>query len=145
MALRRRLVTAILGTAPFLLLEKRALANSGLSFIVFFDFGRTELSAPGRNTIAQFASSYLKWWSSDNDVALYANTDTAEASESLAQARGEAVRMYLAELGVPVDRVIVFAYGGTRPLVITAPNVREPQNRRVEIVRTPFKPRSGTP
>jgi OmpA-OmpF porin, OOP family len=113
--------------------------------MVFFDFGRTELSAQGRRTLAVFADSYLKWLSSNNDVALFANTDTAEASETLAQARGEAVRMYLLELGVPVDRVIVFAYGGTRPLVRTAPNVREPQNRRVEIVATRFKPRSGAP
>ena len=144
MALGRRLAAAILGTAPFLLLERPVLALSPPGpFFVFFDFGRTELSAPGRNTIAHFASSYLKYWSSDNDVALYANTDTAEGSETLAQARGEAVRTCLAELGVPVDRVIVFAYGGTRPLVSTAPNVREPQNRRVEIVR--FKPSSGTP
>jgi OmpA-OmpF porin, OOP family len=144
MALRRRLATAILGTSPFLLLGGPALALSPPGpFFVFFDFGRTELSAQGRRTIAAFVDSYLKLWSSDNDVALYANTDTAEASESLAQARGEAVRTYLSELGVPVERVAVFAYGGTRPLVITAPNVREPQNRRVEIVW--FKPRSGTP
>jgi outer membrane protein OmpA-like peptidoglycan-associated protein len=144
------LATAILGAAPLLILEKRAQAISAPSFIVFFGFGQTELSTQGRRTIAAFVDTYfvdtyLKSWNSDSDVALYANTDTAEASESLAQARGEAVRTYLAELGVPVERVVVFAYGGTRPLVITAPNVREPQNRRVEIALTRFKPRSGTP
>jgi len=103
------------------------------------------LSAPGRDTIARFASVYFNSRSLDNDVELYASTDTAEASEALAQARGEAVRTYLVELGVSVDRVTVFAYAGTRLLVRTGPNVREPNNRRVEIVFARRKPRSGTP
>jgi outer membrane protein OmpA-like peptidoglycan-associated protein len=36
--------------------------------------------------------------------------------------------------GVPREAIVVTAYGETRPLVPTADGVREPQNRRVEIV-----------
>lgn len=119
------------------------MALSPPSYVVFFGFGSTELSLQARRTIAQFASDYLRLHASDNAL-LYAHSDAAEASEALAQARGEAVRMYLAELGVPSDRATIFAYGGTRPLVITKPNVREPQNRRVELVFSDFSlPRSS--
>jgi OOP family OmpA-OmpF porin len=37
-------------------------------------------------------------------------------------------------LGVPKTEIAITAYGDTKPLVPTAPGVREPQNRRVEIV-----------
>jgi outer membrane protein OmpA-like peptidoglycan-associated protein len=36
--------------------------------------------------------------------------------------------------GVPRAEIDIHAYGDTRPLVPTAPGVREPQNRRVEII-----------
>ncbi len=36
--------------------------------------------------------------------------------------------------GVPKKDIVITGFGETNPLVPTGPNVREPQNRRVEIV-----------
>ena len=40
----------------------------------------------------------------------------------------------LVRQGIAPDEIAVSAYGESRPLVPTADGVREPQNRRVEIV-----------
>jgi outer membrane protein OmpA-like peptidoglycan-associated protein len=48
--------------------------------------------------------------------------------------RGEAVAEELVRVGVPRTAISVQAFGETRPLIVTADGVREPQNRRVEIV-----------
>lgn len=48
--------------------------------------------------------------------------------------RAQAVRDALVDSGVSAADIAVFAKGETNPLVQTADGVREPQNRRVEIV-----------
>ena len=48
--------------------------------------------------------------------------------------RADAVHAYLASRGVPGAAMSVMSYGETRPLIATADGVREPQNRRVEVV-----------
>lgn len=53
-----------------------------------------------------------------------------------ARQRAEAVRAYLASRGVPGASMSVTSYGESRPLISTADGVREPQNRRVEVVVT---------
>jgi OOP family OmpA-OmpF porin len=40
----------------------------------------------------------------------------------------------LVRLGVPQSTIAIMAFGDTHPLVPTAAGVREPQNRRVEII-----------
>jgi len=40
----------------------------------------------------------------------------------------------LVKQGVAKDEIVVTAFGESKPLVPTADGVREPQNRRVEIV-----------
>jgi OOP family OmpA-OmpF porin len=44
------------------------------------------------------------------------------------------VRGQLVQLGLPATGIVTFARGEEEPLVQTADGVREPQNRRVEIV-----------
>ncbi|HEY2874955.1 MAG TPA: OmpA family protein [Reyranella sp.] len=66
-------------------------------------------------------------------MAISGYTDTAEASEALAQARGEIVRDRLVALGLPANRIQIFAYGGNRLLVETPPNTPEQQNRYAEL------------
>jgi len=48
--------------------------------------------------------------------------------------RAEAVAAELTRRGVPRTEMIIQAFGESRPLVPTADGVREPQNRRVEII-----------
>jgi outer membrane protein OmpA-like peptidoglycan-associated protein len=53
-----------------------------------------------------------------------------------AKKRAEAVHAYLVSRGVPSAAMTVTSYGESRPLIVTADGVREPQNRRVEVVVT---------
>jgi len=48
--------------------------------------------------------------------------------------RARAVGAELVKDGVPQNIIMIQAFGDTRPLVPTARGVREPQNRRVEII-----------
>ena len=58
----------------------------------------------------------------------------AAYNQRLSQRRAEAVAAELVRDGVARGNISVQAFGESRPLVPTADNVREPQNRRVEIV-----------
>ena len=48
--------------------------------------------------------------------------------------RAQAVRSELIRDGVPANIIEIHGYGESNPLVPTAKGVREPQNRRVEII-----------
>ena len=48
--------------------------------------------------------------------------------------RANAVKNELVKAGVPAANIVVVSRGESMPLVQTADGVREPQNRRVEIV-----------
>ena len=50
------------------------------------------------------------------------------------QRRADVVASELVNQGVAKEEIVVTAFGETKPLVPTADGVREPQNRRVEIV-----------
>ncbi len=52
----------------------------------------------------------------------------------LSQRRADAVAAELVRQGVNRNDIGIQAFGESRPLVPTADGVREPQNRRVEIV-----------
>ena len=54
----------------------------------------------------------------------------------LSKRRAESVKAELSRLGVSGSRVTTQAKGESTPLVSTADGIREPQNRRVEIVYT---------
>ncbi|GAV36929.1 outer membrane protein precursor [Roseomonas sp. TAS13] len=52
----------------------------------------------------------------------------------LSRRRADAVAAELVRQGIQRSEITVEAFGESRPLVPTADGVREPQNRRVEIV-----------
>jgi outer membrane protein OmpA-like peptidoglycan-associated protein len=53
---------------------------------------------------------------------------------ALSLRRAEAVKAAMIKQGVPASLIVVVGKGESQPLVPTADGVREPQNRRVEIV-----------
>jgi outer membrane protein OmpA-like peptidoglycan-associated protein len=64
-------------------------------------------------------------------------TDTsgkAEYNQALSVRRAQAVAGELVRDGVPRNAIDIQGFGDTHLLVSTGPGVREPQNRRVEIV-----------
>jgi outer membrane protein OmpA-like peptidoglycan-associated protein len=65
------------------------------------------------------------------------NTDTSgtpQYNQGLSERRARTVAEELVRDGVPQNAISMHAYGDTKLLVPTGPGVREPQNRRVEIV-----------
>jgi OmpA-OmpF porin, OOP family len=61
-------------------------------------------------------------------------TGSASYNQRLSVRRGEAVAAELVRRGVARNIITIQGFGFDRPLVPTAMGVREPQNRRVEIV-----------
>lgn len=55
-------------------------------------------------------------------------------NQTLSRRRAETVAAELVRLGVAREDIVITALGESQPLVPTGPNVREPQNRRVEII-----------
>lgn len=102
-------------------------------FVVYFDFGRTDLGPNAQRILMEVAERYLNA-GNGRQILVSAFTDNAEASETLAKARGEAIRSTLAQFGIPRNVIVVFAYGNQKPAVRTAPRAKEALNRRAEIV-----------
>ena len=70
-------------------------------------------------------------------IEVSGNTDTtgtASYNQGLSVRRAQNVAAELVRLGVPRGAITTQGFGFSRPLVSTGPGVREPQNRRVEIV-----------
>jgi OOP family OmpA-OmpF porin len=105
------------------------------TFLVFFDWDRADLTA--RSTgIIQDAASYSQG-AHYTRIDVDGNTDTSGTpsyNQGLSERRARVVAGQLVADGVPQSAIQMHAYGDTHLLVPTGPNVREPQNRRVDIV-----------
>jgi OOP family OmpA-OmpF porin len=105
------------------------------TFLVFFDWDRADLTARAREIIGQAAQASRTQQTTRLEVAGHADrSGSAQYNQRLSQRRADNVAAELVRQGVPRNAIVVSAYGETRPLVPTADGVREPQNRRVEIV-----------
>lgn len=105
------------------------------SFIVFFDWNRAELTERARQIIAEAAQQARAQRTTRIEVAGHADrSGTVQYNQALSRRRAETVAAELVRLGVPREEISITALGETQPLVPTADDAREPQNRRVEIV-----------
>ncbi|WP_421991441.1 OmpA family protein [Roseococcus sp.] len=105
------------------------------TYLVFFDWDRADLTDRARQIITDAAQNARTVGSTRIEVAGHADrTGTAVYNQRLSVRRGEAVAGELVRHGVARDQISVQGFGFDRPLVPTAMGVREPQNRRVEIV-----------
>jgi outer membrane protein OmpA-like peptidoglycan-associated protein len=101
------------------------------TFNIFFDFESTEMS-PGA---AELADTLAREILPSARVTLAGNADTAETRpDNISYARGnEVLKHFLRKQSLVKVRFNVVANGISRPLIRTGPNIREPQNRRVEV------------
>ncbi len=105
------------------------------SFMVFFDFDRSDLSAQAQSTIQQAANAYKTKGSARVTATGHADKSGPDAyNMALSLRRANAVKDSLVRNGVPATAISVVGRGESMPLVQTADGVREPQNRRVEII-----------
>ncbi|MBN9540407.1 MAG: OmpA family protein [Reyranella sp.] len=105
------------------------------SFMVFFDWDRSNLTAQALGTIKQAAQAYQQ--KGNARITATGHTDTSGSEQynmALSLRRANAVKDALVREGVPATAISVIGRGQQGLLVQTGPNVREPQNRRVEIV-----------
>jgi opacity protein-like surface antigen len=105
------------------------------TFLVFFDFDRYNLTGDARKTIEAAADNFKRHGDAQIQLAGYTDLSGTQAYNlRLSHRRADAVAGYLAQLGVPRNVMDVKWFGKEHPRVPTPDGVREPQNRRVEIM-----------
>jgi outer membrane protein OmpA-like peptidoglycan-associated protein len=105
------------------------------SYMVFFDWDRSNLSDQALATIQQAANAYKT--KGNARITATGHTDTTGPESynmALSLRRANTVKDALVRNGVPATAIAVIGKGETQLLVQTGDGVREPQNRRVEIV-----------
>jgi len=105
------------------------------TYLVFFDWDKYSLTPRATQIIAEAASDSKTNSFTTINVSGYTDTSgTPTYNQGLSERRAKAVAAKLVVDGVPASEISIHAYGETHLLVPTGPGVREPQNRRVEIV-----------
>ena len=104
------------------------------SYLVFFDWDKYNLTDRARQ-IAEAAANSTKVQYTRIEVNGYTDTSgTPKYNLGLSIRRANAVKAELIKDGVPANAITTQGFGDTHLLVPTGPGVREPQNRRVEII-----------
>ncbi len=105
------------------------------SYMVFFDFDRSNITATAAETIKKAAADAKAGQKTRIGVTGHADRSGSDAyNMALSLRRANAVKDALVREGIPAAAIAVVGRGESQPLVQTADGVREPQNRRVEIV-----------
>jgi len=105
------------------------------SYLVFFDWDKYNLTDRAKQIIAEAAANIPKVQHTRIEVNGYTDTTgTAKYNMALSIRRANAVAAELVRLGVAKSDIAIQGFGDTHLLVPTGPQVREPQNRRVEII-----------
>jgi outer membrane protein OmpA-like peptidoglycan-associated protein/outer membrane protein W len=105
------------------------------SYLVFFDWDKATLTDRARQIISEAAQASTKVQYTRIEVNGYTDTSgTPKYNMGLSIRRAQAVAAELVKDGVPKNVIAIKGFGETNLLVPTGPNVREPQNRRVEII-----------
>ncbi|MDR3518036.1 MAG: OmpA family protein [Azospirillaceae bacterium] len=110
-------------------------AQTARNYLVFFDFDKSTLTDQARRIIADAAENAKRGGVSR--IQLTGHTDTVGTQQynlRLSVRRADAVKAEFVHLGVPSSNISATGVGKLHPLVATGDGVREPSNRRVEIV-----------
>jgi OOP family OmpA-OmpF porin len=105
------------------------------TYLVFFDWDRADLTDRARQIIAEAAAASTRVQTTRIEVQGNADrSGTPAYNMGLSKRRADVVAAELVRRGVAKSEIVIQALGDTHPLVQTAAGVREPQNRRVEII-----------
>jgi hypothetical protein len=125
--------TLLFSTAICLVWSGCAMAQEG-RYVVLFPFDKSTVDATAQATITSAAEAFKR--SGAAQISLQGNTDTSgnsDYNQALSERREHAVTNELVRLGVPASAISATAVGESNPAVQTGDNVREQQNRRVDI------------
>jgi OOP family OmpA-OmpF porin len=104
-------------------------------YLVFFDWDKYNITPEGQRIIQLAAEHYRAGGRVQIMVTGYTDTSGSPGyNQRLSERRANAVASALERLGVPRSDMVVAGRGQNDLRVPTPPGVREPQNRRVEIV-----------
>jgi outer membrane protein OmpA-like peptidoglycan-associated protein len=105
------------------------------SFMVFFDWDKSDLNPAAIDTIERAAAAYKTKGGAQIKASGHTDRSGPEVyNMALSLRRANAVKDALVRAGVREQDISVVGLGESQPLVRTADGVREAQNRRVEIV-----------
>lgn len=121
--------------APVVAAQPAERAPAERRFLVFFDFDSAQVQGQGQQIIKDAAAASQVVAVTRIDVTGHADRAGGKAyNQRLSQRRARAVQRQLVQNGVPEKDIVIYARGEEDNLVPTRDGVREPQNRRVEIV-----------
>lgn len=109
------------------------------TYLVFFDWNSSHLSDKARMIISEAVRNATS--AQVTHIEVNGHTDmSGETTKSghhynqeLSLKRAQAVKVELVRDGIAEGLIHINALGASQPLIVTAPNVREAHNRRVEI------------
>jgi outer membrane protein OmpA-like peptidoglycan-associated protein len=105
------------------------------TYLVFFDWDRADLTDRARQIVAEAAQASTHVQTTRIEVNGYTDlSGTAAYNQRLSVRRAQSVQAELIRDGVSPSEISIHGFGESNPLVPTAKGVREPQNRRVEII-----------
>jgi outer membrane protein OmpA-like peptidoglycan-associated protein len=104
------------------------------TFVVYFDLGKSDLTAASRKTLSEVVVSQMEI--KPLNVFVAGHTDTVGSTalnDKLAAVRAKVVAVELNRMGVEAKALDVKSHGEAKLAVVTADNITEMKNRRVEI------------
>jgi Outer membrane protein and related peptidoglycan-associated (lipo)proteins len=113
----------------------KAMPEPPESFLLYFEYGRTELTPESQDAPARIIETILR--RNSVDVRINGHSDTVgkpEDNARLSLERAEGARGLLVEKGVDPSIIKVFSHGEGNPLIPTPDETPEPKNRRVEVL-----------
>jgi OOP family OmpA-OmpF porin len=104
-------------------------------FVVYFEFDKSDLTPEGARVVLDAANAYKQTGSARIAVTGYTDlSGTQRYNLALSKRRADTVRGALVRDGVPDGAIAEAWRGKENPAVPTPDGVREPRNRRVEIM-----------
>jgi outer membrane protein OmpA-like peptidoglycan-associated protein len=104
------------------------------TYLVFFDWSKADLTDRARQIIGEAASGRGQGVTRIEVNGYTDRSGPSDYNQGLSQRRAHAVAAELMRRGVPRNEIVTRGFGEENNLVPTADGVREPQNRRVEII-----------
>ncbi len=106
-----------------------------MSFVLYFEQGTTVILEESKNTLSELLTEVAKRQAVEVQVTGHTDTVGSEADNDLLSAqRAEAVKEMLIQQGLQGKFVRAVGRGERELLIPTPDGVREPRNRRVEVI-----------